>query len=31
MYQTLDGGLIQVTTMGELSLAWPKGGGLIEV
>ena len=33
MYQALDGHLIEVTTMGELSLEWPKGGRgcLIEV
>ena len=26
MYQTLDGCLIEVTTMRELSSRWPKGG-----
>ena len=31
MYQTLDGSLIEVTTVGELSLARPKGGGLLFV
>ena len=26
MYQVLDGRLIEVTTMGKLSLGWQKGG-----
>ena len=33
MHQAFDGGLIEITTMGELLLGWPKGGPgcLIEV
>ena len=33
VYQALDGCFIEVTTMGELSLGWQKGGSrhLIEV
>ena len=33
MHQAFDGGLIEITTMGELLLGWPKGGrgSLIEV
>ena len=33
VHQAFDGGLIEITTMGELLLGWPKGGrgSLIEV